>query len=35
MLILSLDLGKYYSVACLLDPKTRQPQFATVATDRA
>ena len=34
MLVLSLDLGKYNSMACLMDSEIREPQFLTIATDR-
>ena len=34
MLVLSLDLGKYNSMACLMDSDIREPQFLTIATDR-
>ena len=34
MKILSLDLGKFKSVCCIFDTKTRKCEFITVATDR-
>ena len=36
MLVLSLDLGKYSTMACLLDSdsENRKPQFHTIATER-
>lgn len=34
MLVLSLDPGKYNSMACLMDRETRESQFLTFATDR-
>ncbi len=34
MLVISLDLGKYHSMACLLDSQTREPQFAKVTGNR-
>ncbi|MEZ6093185.1 MAG: hypothetical protein R3C03_02955 [Pirellulaceae bacterium] len=34
MLIVSLDLGKFSSMACNLDTTDRTPEFNAVATDR-
>ena len=32
--ILGIDLGKFKSVACLLETKTNATEFWTMATDR-
>jgi transposase len=34
MKILAIDLGKFNSVACLLDTVTNQSEFETIATQR-
>ena len=34
MKILALDLGKFKSVCCIFDTKTRKHEFLTVTTDR-
>jgi transposase len=34
MMILSMDLGKFNTVCCLYDTKTRQARFETIATKR-